>query len=112
MFTNATGLAVGLIHAPLDGAQTIGSIVSSGAQVVQSPDRLADIVQLAAGQYHSVGLKYDGSIVAWGGNSYQQCIAPEVNSDFVAVAAGGNQSLGLRSNGLIEIWGQGAGGRW
>ena len=62
-------------------------------------------VAVAAGEYHSLGLKADGSIVAWGSNDYGQCNVPAPNRDFVAVAAGYRHSLGLKSDGSIVAWG-------
>ena len=38
--------------------------------------------------WHSLGLKSDGTIVAWGRNIYGQCNVPAPNAGFVAVAAG------------------------
>ncbi|MDI6873775.1 RCC1-like domain-containing protein [Candidatus Solincola sp.] len=35
-----------------------------------------------AGLDHSLGLKSDGSIVAWGNNAYGKCDVPEPNADF------------------------------
>jgi hypothetical protein len=46
-----------------------------------------------------VGLKADGSIVAWGFNVLGQCDVPPPNADFVALAAGGYHSLGLQVGG-------------
>ncbi len=61
---------------------------------------------MAAGGAHSLGLKEDGSIVAWGVNNYWgQCDVPEPNEGFVGVAAGGGQSLGLKEDGSIVAWG-------
>ena len=56
-----------------------------------------DFVAVAAGDYHSLGLKADGSIAAWGWNDYGQCNVPAPNTDFVAVAAGYDHSLGIKS---------------
>jgi len=49
--------------------------------------------------YHSLGLKADGSIVAWGDDEYGQWNVPAGSSSFVAVAGGGYRSLGLKSGG-------------
>ncbi|MBN2027955.1 MAG: hypothetical protein JW854_14495, partial [Actinobacteria bacterium] len=53
----------------------------------------------------SLGLKSDGTIVAWGWNDFGQCDVPAPNSGFVAVAAGFRHSLGLKSDGTIVAWG-------
>ncbi|MCK4871708.1 MAG: hypothetical protein KAS72_03180, partial [Phycisphaerales bacterium] len=53
-------------------------------------------VSVAAGSYHGLGLKDDGSIVAWGKNTCGQCDVPEPNTGFVSVAAGNSHSLGLK----------------
>jgi hypothetical protein len=55
--------------------------------------------------YHSLGVKADGSIVAWGLDIYGQCDVPSPNASFVAVAAGAVFSLGLKSDGSIVGWG-------
>jgi hypothetical protein len=52
-----------------------------------------------------LGLKGDGTIVAWGEYWDGQCVVPEPNADFVGVAAGGGHSLGLKFDGTILAWG-------
>ncbi|MHC4093340.1 MAG: hypothetical protein ACYSVY_24230, partial [Planctomycetota bacterium] len=64
-----------------------------------------DFVAVAAGLFHSLGLKADGSIVAWGKNSLGPCDVPAPNTDFIAVAGGPELSLGLKSDGSIVAWG-------
>jgi len=54
---------------------------------------------------HSLGLKSDGTIVAWGDDSYGQCNVPVPNADFVAVAAVGHHSLGMKADGTVVAWG-------
>lgn len=63
------------------------------------------------GGFHSLGLRADGSIVAWGRNDYGQCDVPAPNVDWVAIAAGGNHSLGLKANGTVMLWGDNAFGQ-
>jgi hypothetical protein len=46
---------------------------------------------------HSLGLRDDGSIVAWGKNAFGQTTVPAPISGFVAVAAGSEYSLGLKA---------------
>jgi alpha-tubulin suppressor-like RCC1 family protein len=59
----------------------------------------------AAGDYHSLGLKADGRIIAWGDNTYGQTAVPGTNADFVAVGGGYYHSLGLKSDGRVIGWG-------
>ena len=81
-----------------------GSIVGWGSQVV-GVDLSQGFIAVAAGSSHSLGLKADGSIVAWGDNYYGQTDVPAPNTGFVAVAAGGSHSLGLKADGSIVAWG-------
>jgi hypothetical protein len=50
----------------------------------------------AGGDAHSLGIKTNGSIVAWGYNTYGQCNVPSPNSGFTGAAAGNVHSLGLK----------------
>jgi hypothetical protein len=65
---------------------------------------------VAGGGRHSLGLKSDGTIVAWEANGYGQCDVPEPNADFVAVGAGQEHSLGIRLLGPSQVepttWGR------
>ena len=81
-----------------------GEIVAWGDRKL--PDQpLTNLAQIAGG-FHSLGLKTDGSIVAWGGNDYGQLDVPAPNTGFVAVAASGLLSLGLKYDGSIVAWGR------
>jgi hypothetical protein len=58
-----------------------------------------------------MGLRSDGSVAAWGDNTYGQCNVPYPNSGFVAIAAGSQHSLGLKWDGSIAAWGDTAYGQ-
>ena len=92
-------MCLGLIVLSTSAAlgQSDGSIMGWGDQVVLEPSEFDSIVVVAGGSLHSLGLKADGTIVAWGWNDYGQCNIPEPNEGFVAVAAGAGHSLGLKS---------------
>ena len=70
----------------------------------------SNFTAITAGGFHSLGLKQDGSLVAWGWNDYGQCDIPSPNSGFIAIAAGtgfsGSYSLGLKEDGSIIAWGE------
>jgi alpha-tubulin suppressor-like RCC1 family protein len=75
-------------------------------------------VQVAAGQYHSLGLRADGTLYAWGKNAYGQLGSTTNNGSdtanptptlvpgtYTQVAAGNDHSLGLRADGTLYAWG-------
>ena len=61
-------------------------------------------VQVAAGEYHTIGLRADGTAIACGLNSDGQCNVP-AGETFVHVAAGGSHTIGFRSDGTAIAWG-------
>jgi hypothetical protein len=69
------------------------------------PDQQYGFVAAACGTFHSLGLRSDGTIFAFGWNYEGQCNVPAPNADFVAVAGGMYHSLGLKSDGTVVAWG-------
>lgn len=59
---------------------------------------------IAAGQSHSLALKADSSITAWGNNSFGQINLPEGDL-YLAVEAGNAHSIALKTDGSIIGWG-------
>jgi len=58
------------------------------------------VPMVAAGGYHTVGLKSDGTVFAVGHNDYGQC---DVDSwtGVSQVTAGGRHTVGLKSDGTV-----------
>ena len=59
---------------------------------------------LAAGEFYTVGLHSDGTVVAKGNNKYGQCDVSDWQ-DLVAVAVGNIHTVGLRSDGTVVATG-------
>jgi len=57
------------------GLRSDGTVVAVGFDDLGQCDvgGWTDIVQIAAGYYHTVGLKADGTVIAAGANSTGQC---------------------------------------
>jgi hypothetical protein len=69
-----------------------------------------DIVGVAAGWQHSVGLKRDGTVVAVGGNANGQCNVSGW-TDIVAVSAGNYTTFGVKRDGTVVATGLDANGQ-
>jgi alpha-tubulin suppressor-like RCC1 family protein len=76
----------------------------SGQNTVPS-GLIGGIVAVSAGESHSLALKADGSVVAWGGTYAGQSTVPEGLSGVVAISTGGEHSLALKADGSMIAWG-------
>ena len=65
----------------------------------------APAATVASGGSHSLGIKADGTVVAWGDNSSLQATVPPGLTGVVAVAGGGSHSLALKADGTVVAWG-------
>lgn len=72
------------------------------------PSGLTEVVAVAAGGsapgVHSLALKADGTVVAWGGSMDGPSVVPAGLSNVTAIAAGATHSLALRSDGTVVAW--------
>lgn len=85
------------------------------------PANLTNAVAVDCGFYHSLALKSDGTVSAWGageindpndpsGVDYGQSIVPPGLSNVVAISAGGYFNLALKSDGTVVAWGDDSAG--
>lgn len=71
-----------------------------------TPAGLNDAVALAAGGVHSLALRANGTVTAWGLNGYfGYTDVPAGLAEVVSMAAGVYHSLALRSDGAVVGWG-------
>ena len=87
----------------------------------ESSAPLTGIIAIAAGQYHSLALRADGTLWTWGYNGYGQLGTGDTTSQstaqrvrdangaeitgIVRIAAGDNYNLALRADGKVLAWG-------
>jgi hypothetical protein len=69
------------------------------------PAGLTALRSVGAGAFHSLAVRFDRTVVAWGRNSSGQSTVPDDVFDVSAVAGGGSHSVALRTNGLVRCWG-------
>jgi hypothetical protein len=69
------------------------------------PLGLTNVAAIAAGAYHSLALKSDGTVAGWGRNWENQINIPGDLINITAIAAGAYHSLALKSDGTVAGWG-------
>jgi hypothetical protein len=70
------------------------------------PKGLSGVIDVEAGRFHSLALKQDGTVVAWGGYDWSgQSKVPSDLGGVIAIAAGSYYSLALKQDGTVVGWG-------
>ena len=79
------------------GERLVGRVDGAGG--------LSGVIAVAAGEYQSLALKQDGTVVAWGDNSYGQATVAGGLSGVIAIASGAWHGLALKQDGTVVAWG-------
>ena len=69
------------------------------------PGNLSNVVAIAAGWFHNLVLRADGTVVAWGFDGFGEVDVPAGLPPAVQVAAGRFHSLALLASGAVVQWG-------
>ena len=89
---------------PLNRASALGRPVLWGSQTAV-PANASNLVEIAAGENHTIGLRPDGLVVVWGNNTFGEMNVPPSLSNVVSVAAGGRHCAALTADGKVVAWG-------
>jgi alpha-tubulin suppressor-like RCC1 family protein len=120
--TNAVAIAAGMEHAVIlrNGGTVGGSGFNNYGQSAGISSQNSDttngtvsiggnilnhVVGIAAGDYFSLALKDDGTVVSWGGNDQGERNLPHGLTNIIAIAAGAYHSLALKGDGTVVSWG-------
>jgi len=96
-----------------DGVAGFGEIADS--YVVEPVQAFTNVIPITAGGAHSLTIRSDGTLWAWGWNEYGQLgdgtatdrhRPVQILTDVVSVAAGVYHSLAIRSDGTLWAWGR------
>src|SRR5438067_2617559 len=97
-------LAAVWFYCPL-ASGTTGNVVAWGAGQTSPPPGLNNVIAISSSLDHTLALRSDGTVVAWGFDFDGQCDVPAGLNNVVAVAAGEFFSLALKSDGTVVGWG-------
>lgn len=85
-------------------------VTATATELLIAPEPLPPIpravaTRISCGLNHSLAVKSDGTVVAWGFNGNGQINVPPGLNNVVAVAGGGYHSLALKGDGTVVGWG-------
>src|SRR5215204_193267 len=86
-------------------AASYGRVVGWGSGQVFPANGPTNIVAISTAMDHSLALKADGTVFAWGNNMNRQCEVPAGLTGVTKIAAGEFFSVALKTNGSVVIWG-------
>lgn len=112
--TNQAGVVTSSVAPVTIGTVAVwGNSSGSGSLPPWPPPGVSNFITVAGGQNYSLGLRSDGTTLAWG-NAQAAPVSLYPSNDLfgiVGIAAGLNHALALRSNGTVIAWGSNTAGQ-
>ena len=109
------GLALRPIFPEIAVQQPVGTVLATGSANCAGRNNYGQIITPLAGQYgvrliaggenHTLAVRNDGTVIAWGRNNEGQTTVPGGLTGVVAISAGTRHSLALKSDGTLAAWG-------
>ncbi len=93
-----------------DTTGLIPGMLVTGTTVL-NPASLTGIIAIGAGAFHSLAVKDDGTVVAWGWGTGGQITVPYGLTGVTKVTGGNTFSMALKSDGSVVVWGDAADGK-
>ena len=78
---------------------------SSNQMITNSDTNIENVIFVAPGGFHCLGLQQNGNVVAWGSNAEGQSDVPVNVHGITAISAGHRHSLALTNSGRVMAWG-------
>jgi len=95
---NGAGQTTGTPTATFPFSATANPVTLSGQTLI-------GVTAIAAGDSHTVALKGDGTVVAWGDNGSGKTTVPTGLGGVTAIAAGTSHTAALKNDGTVVAWG-------
>ena len=73
----------------------------------KSSPTAGEFASVSAGEFHSCGVRPDGSMECWGSHKLAKRLTYQVtppDGEFASVSAGGIHSCGVKLDGSVECW--------
>jgi hypothetical protein len=91
---------------PYTGLIIVDGWGSNNYGQTKPPSGVTGVTAISVGDYHSIALKSNGTVVGWGYSGYFGWVAPPADLIGVtAIDAGGEFCLALKNNGMVIGWG-------
>jgi hypothetical protein len=95
--TNSADAVLGVSPLVMRGDSSLGQTAL--------PQTATNLIAVGAGLWHNLGLRANGTVLAWGNNDSGQCNVPASLSNALAIAAGGYHNLAIQSDLSVVAWG-------